>query len=184
MGWLKAESAPVPPPKPTSALLRPRRKLPLPSGEHRAAIANLTKEELSFHSDLHQAVDIQFLGHQHRSLRPPRSLLSLPLRPKKSHLIAWNLPATHLTYTTSAKMRATRVLLKHTPLIKFLGRRTVPKRKPFLRPTPQCQPKKSPLTPLFIQKSTTHPKSTPPRPPSLSPSPSPHTAKKPASTAP
>lgn len=35
-------------------------------------------------------------------------------------------------HTNSAKMRATRVLFKHTPMIKFLGRRSVPKRKRIL----------------------------------------------------
>jgi hypothetical protein len=34
-------------------------------------------------------------------------------------------------------MRATRVLLKHTPMIKFIGRRSVPKRTP----THPIQPK-------------------------------------------
>jgi hypothetical protein len=38
---------------------------------------------------------------------------------------------------TTAKMRATRVLLKHTPMIKFIGRRSVPKRTP----THPIQPK-------------------------------------------
>jgi small subunit ribosomal protein YMR-31 len=43
-------------------------------------------------------------------------------------------------------MRATRVLFKHTPMIKFLGRRSVPKRKPISTSRPNRnrtnQPKK------------------------------------------
>jgi hypothetical protein len=96
----------------------------------------------------------QFLARFHTSAFPPRKVppsisRSTRTRPelrRTNCLLAHKLPS-HFTrqhhkppHITTAKMRATRVLLKHTPMIKFLGRRTVPKRTlpPSARPRAQA----------------------------------------------
>jgi hypothetical protein len=69
------------------------------------------------------------------------------------------------TYTT-AKMRATRVLLKHTPMIKFIGRRSVPKRTPT-HPIQTNLP--IPAQKLTLHRNRPHPPSAPRVPLRVSP---------------
>lgn len=175
---------------------RSRRKLPAraSAGEHRAcSIAESRNQQLAFlaFTSLHaRACLFPLLGPNIRQLEistPPsprtfsreqeKPQLPRPLR----RISPDEIGSSTFTTTKTAKMRATRVLFKHTPLIKFLGRRSVPKRKPFASHAPPVSRETEPLTPSPVQKSTTLPKSTLPRHPNPCPSPSPSTGKRPTS---